>query len=655
MPEETIYRRQVQTRPAEAMPLARAEDYGAGLAEQVGETAGNVNRRALENYKLDREETRNAEWARLQHGFGVLREEADAWTREGRKDQSPGHVTRMRAQLEPKLAGLLENVTEDEVRRRGTATMEEWAGRYLQGEGDFAEASRIKGLEADEIGAANIGTNRLRYLTDPSQLPGELAIGHERIDGYDLPDDVRRKWHDDWDQTASYAYLQGLNERDPVQTTKMVEQGLFDHLDPDKVQAILNGAQVGIRSQQVAADRQAAVAATAAKEAARTLITRSAGGAEVPVDDLEGAIAELRRLAPDDTSLIEELINVGMKNEFARVWQPALPRQREQRMAELNRKANRNANEDRELDWLQRHGATLDNQFNADPVSAMTRFGGSDAPPDLDWSNPDSIAARVQWSDAVSGPAGRPIGVLSRNEAREIGAIWGTGGRQDQLEVMRRLGSLPGPKAAATARLVLPNDPVFPFMVNLPQDFHAMAIDGRDALKAHPDLLSTKKLDPDIGETVERYDRRFREALKVLPEAQREAITRLAGRLTAGGMSGDGITEVTPSRYWQGLNMALGGRQRKDGKWLGGLGEWGGHYFVVPEGVTAQHFADQVVEQKARSLADGTGPVEEDGTPATLSRAYPRWAGNGEYEFIGPDGHALQRADGTVWRVRMAQ
>jgi hypothetical protein len=183
-------------------------------------------------------------------------------------------------------------------------------------------------------------------------------------------------------------------------------------------------------------------------------------------------------------------------------------------------------------------------------------------------------------------------------------------------------------------------------MVTLPRQYRQLALDGRDAIKANPKIISSKDMAPDDAELIETYDARFAEALRSVPPAQRDAVLRVAGNIAAGATDQSGGA-LTPDTYWKALNMALGatgtGPDRK-----GGLASWGDHWFVLPDGVTPGGWG-AAVQREAR---DGPNtPVNPDGSPASLQRAFPVAVGNGVYEFRTATGAVVMGSQGGPWRV----
>jgi hypothetical protein len=652
MPEERGYLRTTRPQAGAPMPMVSAESYGAGLGGAISQVAEQANRQNLRGYAIERQRTQDAEWSRFQHEFGLARDDMDRVTREYRKHSEPGHAQRVSEVLEQRREQLLGGLTEDTVRQRATAQFEEFGSRLHSSEADFEEVKRSEGVVRDYGAARDISANRIRRLERPEDYATEIELGHDAIAGLNLADDVKAKLHDEWDQVGGVSFLRGMLDRDPATAKAMLAQGLFDELDPDTVDQLLAGADVEIRRAAAAQEHAAALSLADFRERVRTEKERAAQGID-NAEALPGLISEARQLGLEDVAV--DLEGVAADAGLARIYEGATPVQRERRIAELQARGEaRSDAEDRELAWHERTIGAASSRFNSDPAGFYN--GTSTPPPPLDFADPASLQARARWARAASSAAGRPVPPLTANEAASLGQNYRAGGRAGAVQVMDLLGALPADQAASAARMVDPNDAQLPVMVTLPQPYRQLALDGRDALKVHPKLTSSKAdgVSADDAEAILAMDTRFTEALRSVPPAQRQAILQVANRLTAGAMDQTGTDAVSAGLYWNGLNMALGAHKRSDGKWEGGLAGWNEHWFALPDGVTRDAFVTGV--QAAARDGIGAGkvkPINPDGSPAALSRSYPVLVGNGIYEFHTRQGVAVQGSDGRPWTVQV--
>jgi hypothetical protein len=636
---EPGYRRQTAPRPAAAMPAASAESFGAGFGRQLEASTQQVHREQLQDYQIERREAADSEWAAFQHGFALHRENMDGIAREARKDGSGGHAARMREAWEASREGLVDGLKEDAVRQRATSMFEEARGRFVSGEATFEEGARVERVVTDFEAARDIGANRVRRLDKPEDYLAETSTMQEAIGGLNVAEDVKSKLLRETDQVFAVSFLRGRIDEDPTTAKALLTGGAFDDvLEPQQIDALLNRSDLEIRSLEVRAAREAAEAAAAVKEQIQTLEEADRQGIALP-DEQYAAAAEAAAALGDD-SLALKLEGLRANAGFAKVWEDATPLQREARLAELAGRTKRSAAEDRELKWLEDKSGSLDSRFNDNPAAFAARTGNP--PPPL-----EDPAARAQWARERSAAYGRPVPPLTKNEAAQLQANFRSG-RAAAIEVFDMLAAMPADQAAAAAQQIDPNDATMPVVAVLPRQYRQLALDGRDVLKTNAQLIKgALKEDPDLQEAVADFDGRFNDALRAVPPAQRAGILAVGARILAGVVDQSG-GEVSADTYWKAMNMALGatgaGADRK-----GGLGRWGESWFLLPKGVSGEAFGAAV-----RRAAKTGGPVNPNGSPATLSRTFPVAIGNGTYEFRTASGDPIGAADGGNWIVRVS-
>lgn len=642
MAEERGYTRQVGTRAAAPMPMVSAESYGAGLGRQISATAATIHEEALQDYAIERRATANAEWAQFSHGFALHRENMAGISREARKDGSEGHAMRMGEAWDASRAALLDGITDDEVRQRALATFEESGVRFRTDEADFEDLARVSRTLDAEVQTANVQLNSIRR-GDPKTYPDELDLGRARIAGYRLPADQERKALAEWDEAAATAFLLGRIDADPQMALGLIDSGVFDEVNPTRLEQLRNAADVEIRRGQAEAEHAANLARADLRR--RVGLAKEAAGQGIDVgEQLPGLIAEAAAMG--ESTLALQLEGIQSDNGYAKIYSGVPPVQREQRMAMLEAHGARSAEEDRELKWLKDHQPSLDSRFNSDPAGFYARNGGAGAPPPLDITDPASVQERARWAATASAATGRPIPPLTENEARGLAATWQTGKRQDQLSVMDQLAQFPAAQAAAAARMVGPNDARLAVMVMLPAGDRRLALDGRDALKANRALLQPATMDDE--EKFAEQRQRFQQALALVPPAERQAILEVGARIAAGMLDQRG-GEFGEGLHWEAMNRALGATGAGENQ-RGGLARWGESWFLLPDGVTAGAFGAAVRDWAANG---SNRPVNPDGSPASLQRAFPVFIGEGMYEFRNTAGDVVQGSKGGPWRVRV--
>ncbi len=649
MPVERTYERQVAPRGPVSQPLATGEQYGAGLGRGLEEVGGALHRAELRAYQLDRQQTADQEAADFDHRFALVRQNMGDISRTARStapEGAAGHALRMREALDAGREGTLGSVTEDAVRLRAQSQWDEFATRFIDGEADFEEGKRVAKLVNDTRAATDIAANLARR--DPTAYKPELQRRVEAIDAMAIDADTREKLIRETGQVVAIGYLNGVIDTNPGLAGALLDAGAFDDvLAPPQIDQLRSGAQVEVRRNAAATEHQANVAQAALKEKIATLEEYDRQGVTIPEETLVAAETGLAQLG--DTSGAAKLAGIRANNAFAKVYERQTPVQRERREAALAGKVKRSVAEDRELKWLQDHRGALDARFNSDPAGAL---GAVDGIPALDFEQPSSIAARVEWARAQSAAVGRPVQAITLNEARQLRAVK-DGGYAGKLATMEQIARLPGREAQAAARLIDPQDVQFQHLVTLPAGYRKLAIEGKAALDKTPRLLDPNAADyrGDRGdvETFVAQDRALSLALRVLPLEQRQAILSTATQIFAGAVA-DG-DPIDASTRLLSINLALGAVGRGEGK-EGGLSSWNNRVFLLPERTTARQFSGAIFTDAARRAAAARA-VNPDGSRFDLKQAWPVMLAPGVYGFRSSGGRTVVQQDGKPYLYRV--
>lgn len=656
MAEERGYLRTTRPQAGAPLPQVSPDSFGAGLGRTLEGVGEQAHRQQLRGYQIERQQTADSEWAGFQHEFVLARDEVSTLAREARQDAAPGHAERMRTALEERRERLLGGITEDSVRRRANAQFEDWGQRFGDGEADFEEVKRAERVVTDYGRSRDLQANRIRRLDVPDDYLTELQLGHGAIEGLSVGEDAKLKLHNEWDQVAGVSFLRGVIDRDPAMAQAMLasEEGLFDHLDPDTVEGLLNAAGVGIRSQQVAAAREAAAEKAAVNEAIQTLIERDGNGEVIADEDF--AAAEAAAAAFGDTSLSEKIAGLRTDNAVTRVWGPgnATPVQRLARMAELALipPDKRSDAQSRELASLQEKSGAWDATFERDPVAALATHGGA---PAIDFADPASLRRRAAWARAQTAATGRRIPPLSRAEAAPLAELLAD---KREGEVLSALDGFADPfDRIDAAQVIDPEDKLFHRLAVMEPPLRATVRAGARAIEANPKLL-TPEDDLSEGATrMAKWERQLAVALKAMDPEDVEAVRQSARLILAGSLSrhpGRTIDRLPELDFSTAVQRALGAEKRADGNVgetrIGGLATWGGETpFIVAPGYNATGLRNALVRHRQAADEAGSGPVNPDGTPASFTRAYPVWLGGGRYRWETAGGNALRDKDGQVF------
>ncbi|GGD73862.1 hypothetical protein [Croceicoccus mobilis] len=633
--QPTRYERQLGPARAQRAVLSSPEDFGAGVGRGMAQLGDRLQ-------GLQVEARQNSQWAEWQSRFGSARENASGMARESRNGGADNHAERMGEAWEAGREALFDGITDPDVLRRAQAQFDDFGVRFRTGEADWETVHTAERATDDFRDARDIRFNRIRRLDSPEDYQAEVSYGLQGIDALHVPEQVKEGLRREEQEGAGENFLLGRVDDNPDVAIGLIDSGAYDFIDPGKLSQIRRSAEVELRSRANAAK----TAIEGEKSALRTAVRIAKEADSQGIDT--GPLDELRQkaeaLGMPDVAL--DLDGMDANRDFARVYEGQAPLVRERRAAELEAKENPSLDEQRELKWLGDHKSALDGKFESDPVAfAAQNAPASLKPPALDMTSGDSWQARSEWAETASRAYGRPIPIMTNAEAKQLRANAGDAGGQAQ--VMEILDEIPDAFARAdAARQVLPDDQLFQRLSMLQPHVRGMVRAGYEAIKANPALM--KPEDPDTEELLAQWDAGLRGALREFSPAEVESVRETGRALIAGQLtkhtlpSVDGIGED----FLNNAVMAAMGGERRNGVQYGGLGTWGEHRVAVPETMTPMQAAQALVADVRRSK---NPPVNPDGSPANIKRAYPVYQGAGRYYWIAPDGRRLKARDGSLY------
>jgi soluble lytic murein transglycosylase-like protein len=256
------------------------------------------------------------------------------------------------------------------------------------------------------------------------------------------------------------------------------------------------------------------------------------------------------------------------------------------------------------VEALQEHLRTKVDAYRSDPVAAGQRFGLI-KPQVLRFSDPKSMAQRIQDASRVAAQAGTPLQLFTNAEAADL-ARKTRGSPAERADVIERLTYLPPAYQSAALNQVARDDKVIAHALAL--GLNGGGIDavnqlfvGMEQLKATPDIIdkaqASDRFNSDIGRAFARVSE-FTGSLKDTADALYAADRLNAGKLSKG---------FNPKVYADALNRAAGGIKDNRGVWRGGLGDYRGQRVLLPNGVTADEFADTMSTLSDTQLKRGGG------------------------------------------------
>lgn len=654
MAQERGYESQVTPRATAARPLATAESFGAGAMRALSEAGEQLHRGNIRDAEIERKLKEDRELADWSHKYALHRQNMDGVVTQARSSAGPGaagHRENVAKANEAARETLMAGISSPRIKRLAQAQWDEYTTRLADSESNFEEGQRVAKVVTDEAETQKLQTNLVRRGVEPEAYKQELQLGYDRIDALQTDDATRGKLKRALENGLGSAFIQRLQDTDPVVARGLLDSGAFDHLDPDVLEQLRNGADVEIRRKAAELDHQAATEKAAWREKFATIQAQAGNGIEIPDQEIKAAIGAAEAMG--DTSTAENLRGLAYDNGFAKVYRGQTPLQREQRLAALRGKAKPSEAEQREIKWLTDKRGELDNRFDSDPVGwAIENAPAGTKPLAGDITDPAVIEQRINWARTARQTYGRPMPYLTRAEATQLAQRReeSQGGEREVLALLDRFPE--GEDRAIAARQIAGNDAVFQHLAQLDPAFRGTIRAGADAIKANAKLVApSESNEPDAFAAMAAVDARVDRALKEFSPADTAAVKTVARQFLAGvmvkrGLSAEQIDEAT---YDTAIRVALGGDVRgsgKDRRPTGGLGSWGGTAFVLPEGHDNTTFG-QSIGNLLRSKPE-LRPVNPDGSEIPIGSLRPVLVGPNRYRWETPDGRVAMRKGGEV-------
>jgi hypothetical protein len=655
MAVERGYDARIAPEAGAALPEASPDTFGAGVGRALEQVGGIVHETRLRTYALDRKETAERESADFAHRFATTRQDMDSASLTLRSHANPGgagHAENMQMLLDAQREKVLGGITEDSVRRQATAQFEQYSAQVLDQENTWEHGQAGLKKVGDFKAAGEVGANRIYQTADPKVYAEEVQQRYAEIDALDIPPDQKDALRREAvDQKYAIALNQGFQNTNPRLGLAMLDAGTFaKQLTQPQTDALRSGYQVEIRRQEAAAAQAVAHENAELQKQQAAINERARQGDDVTAD--AAALAPKLAAAGDEAGALQMRGHVE-ESGFAKAYNGMTPLQLQGQEAAIEKilPDKRTDPQRRALKWIQDHKGALTQQFNSDPVAwAIANAPANAKPPALD-GTPAGLAARVEWWITAQRTYGPTINLFSENEARAYREQLGANDAGYHA-VADELAALPTRAAQRAAAQIAPNDVVLGQMVQLPPDYRKALADGR-AYRKDPGSAKALELANDREKArVAALTFGLRNALGTVPATEQNAVLDMARDLFA-----DEVRRGKPptSTLWaESQSRALGGVGTGASQ-KGGLGSWNDKSFLVPDGMTAQNFTDRVFGFIAKHPEKG--PLNADGSPASIHNARPIPVGKDTYEFhIGNTAVMGRGKDGKItsaWRFKI--
>jgi hypothetical protein len=627
MASTTGYQPRVRVNVGRADPAAGPDRAIAdGIAELGGAADGLVEMERKREF--DREVTGSmSRWAALQEKYGIIENEAKV---SPKSPGAAGHAEAMR-QLSDKLTGeFMKGVTEPQLVHQYERRIAEWqAERAVEADSFERLATARLGAEQVEI-ATQAMENLVRGKSAQEFARMMVDVGTMALPS-SLSADAEAKTRRNMGQRISVQWIEG---NEPEQRLALLNSGRFDAvLSGAQMEQLRNGADSDVRRKIVEAEAAARAQKAQAVEQVDDVLDRIDRG--YPVTDAEYTsamkVAEGAGLDKRVRDLNDAFVGKRVNQEYA----AATPAQMDARIKVIDAELAKAG--DKGSPALVAERAALDKllaerkwQVASDPLAAGAAMGIRVEP--VDWSDPNSVAARRKAADATARAMGVPAKYLSDEEAAQLAA--NATNPAGQLAVGRQLRAL-GPRAAiAAARQVLPNDDLFAYSMGLSAAVQQNIARGKELRREFPVLATDAQ--PIWREATGS-------ALGSLPTASREGAYLAAVELYRQAASARGKDEFDPVLFRGAIREALGGNASTRS---GGVGEWNGAKIILPPTMSQAEFDARLGGYVPQRAYRG----DKTRIPATelRDRFTPQLQPNGSYRFVSARGEYVVVEDGRT-------
>lgn len=379
----------------------------------------------------------------------------------------------------------------------------------------------------------------------------------------------------------------------------------------------------------VEANRQKTEAEQADKEREDTVANLIGSG--VIVDDGQIGAAVQTAIARGDTSKAIQLRGKQHANNAMRVFADASVPQVTERLSQIEGTKGWREN----IDLVMEHDAL--GRLRTSKANAPANYSA------LDIADPKSVEARRQQAYTRARELGQVAPDFWGQDLGRLKDLYdqGPAGRAE----VAAFASAFGKDAVAAARQIAPNDKVLWIASSISdQSNRQLALEGRDALKANPEL------NPLNGDVAQKYwNRQASMAMSGVPQDYALAVRYTAQSIAAANLARDGISKPTSSQYEdalaEGMQIAVG-RNVSGGIQRGGFGEWRGKPIILPATMSQDEF-----DRRLSQLDKVNGFLWSNGRPISADQLrtqfIPVKVGPTTYQFRDAYGNPAIKADKT--------
>lgn len=639
-----------QVGPAGAARLALADPtaFGANVGAAISELGASRERYDQVKRQLDRNEQSAALQVQLEGIKAETEKYETAWKAGELPEALPGgagHNAQVTQHFAERAQQLLDGVQDPQLRQQLQLSIGRYGADVDARSMAWEAGARIRKMSDDVRESRSLAANRVAASADPALLADALDERRAMIEGMAAPDDVKAGLLREDVTAIKSAHMFGMVDRDPALAKALLDKGVYDDLDPDRLRVARNAIGVEERRQAQEAETALRLAKADAKTQVDGYLQKGRDGVPLTREEIAKASALIGQF--DLKSDGYDVAKIVTENDVRQTFRASTPAQISQALASVEGKiaANKGAPVTKDYwirDQLQSLLTTRREQIDNDP-SIWAAQNGQPAPT-LDLNDSRSIAAVVAWGDKVAQGTGRPARYLTRDQAEEMAARY-AGGPRARMEVAGELARFPARAALSVARQVAPNDPLLGRAAMLGGNVRSMIANGQDALKANPALVPTK-------EVQESFQRDTAAALKGFNGDLAAGTLEAAKAIYANMAAQQGFTEFQQGMWWKAVHLALGA-SHVGGQQRGGIGQWKGRAVLLPGNYSQRAFEEDLSRLGAgrRDIGARWGNGEPMTAEQLRSGFFPVAIGARTYRFEDAQGNVVRNARGQIFSI----
>lgn len=599
------------------------------------------------------------------NNFAKEKLDFDKWRIDARANAGPGaagHAEETEKAWNERMMPLLDNIRNPEIRRRAEEQINSSGVEAIGNEYGFEVKSKTDKILTDTDGMVDSASARVRVGADAGVYLNESTTLDKTIGDLSISDDLKQKLWKQAHAKLAGARIGNLIDTNPSVAISEIDKGAFnDVLDGAQLDSYRAQADVGVRRIASEQQHQLALAKSAFSEQVATVKAQLGAGITVPDDQLAKLSQQAQTFG--DTSNAFELSDARVRNNFnteSKGWTPQQWEAERNRLAAIKKPT---PDQQVRLDQINKRMPSAVEMFNKDPGGWASINGVP--PPNVDWNNPNTIAARRNWVATVSKASGRPTPFFSPTELADLKAKAeaSPAGEAAVINQVALISGNPdrtgGMDAMREMLRILPDDPKAARLVLLNPSARGSALAGMAVLKERPDTLPDKL-------TRQPFEDRLGAAGALMDGTQMEGVYGVAKGIYVDMAQKQGIalgkdTAFDQNLWNNALHRALGGRyDGSNNKWFGGVWTWGKDPVIIPNTITGKQFEGAMTGLRTQRWdeRDKSVPVYSDGKtvmqPPAVAAMVPVLRPDGRYEFHGPNGTIAHTKSGGIFLMDLA-